>query len=197
MTIAYRDDLITVEINVDISDMAIGNSQADLSDGIKFTIRSENAHMIQFKSKLMKWLEGPKKGTMDSDIPGFSKSVNELEWGVDVFDEDKPNPYYDESGACVRSGGCTIIADQPDVSHVVNADYNEETGTFTKYPVKNMFCGASIIIVDNSVRRVVAWTRTGTSEGYYYRVRVAELGRLSLAWRDVLIKNGFNVPPVA
>ncbi|PBJ25741.1 hypothetical protein BSG18_07840 [Pseudomonas ogarae] len=194
----YQDELIKVETGVDINGAAKGNSQEDLSDGIKITIFSANSHMIQFKSKLAKWLDGPGKGGFDSDIPEFSKGLNALEWYVDVFDEDKPNPYYDESAESQVVDGHKVILDQPDISFVQNLYWDSKTDTpGGTFPIKNIFCAASIIIIDNRVRRVVAWTRTGGVGDPYYKVKVETINSLSQTWRTVLLTRGFNVPAVS
>ncbi|PMW99532.1 hypothetical protein C1X59_17055 [Pseudomonas sp. FW215-R2] len=188
----YDDPGLKVEVNVDISD--IGNSLSQvLNDAIRFTIKAESGHVIQFKCRTLKWLDGPEKGSYDSGIPGYSASPTDLQWSVDVVQGQTVSPYYDDGGACKRGGGVTVIADQPGVDQTMNFHFQTEQA----YPTKDLFCAASIIIANNRVTHVVAWTRTGTEENTYYRTVVRTLTFLSLPWRTILIRDGFTVPALA
>ncbi|CAH0206130.1 hypothetical protein [Pseudomonas brassicacearum] len=188
----YDDPGLKVEVNVDISKIGTSFSQS-LKDAIQFTIKAENGHIIQFKCRTLKWLDGPQKGGYDSEIPGYSASATDLQWSVDVVEGQTVSPYYDDGGACKRGDGVTVIADQPDVRQTMNFHWQSEQ----QYATKDLFCAASIIIANNRVTHVVAWTRTGTEQSTYYRLVVRQLTFLSLPWRTILIRDGFTVPDVA
>ena len=193
----YIDELITVHTGVDLSSMGSSYSQ-HLYDGITIKIASPTGHVIQFKTRLSKWLGGPDANKIVSpdDIPGTSKSLGELDWHVDSAS--LPDPYYDTGGAATRDQLSVTVGDQPDVDQSFPtelAGWDPVKSELTSpNPVANYFCAASIVIANNKVQRVVAWTRTGGKGAAYYKVKVERISTLSDAWKEVLRKDGYILP---
>ncbi|WP_460163982.1 hypothetical protein [Pseudomonas sp. S2_F03] len=82
MPMKFDDAQLRVDVDEDISAIGQSFSQA-LTNGIVFTIKSPNGKMIQFKSRTMKWLEGPQVDNYVTDIEGYFKP-DALDWDVDV-----------------------------------------------------------------------------------------------------------------
>jgi hypothetical protein len=196
----YQDGLIEVRTGVDLAEIGQSVNQT-LSDGITIKINSPTGHVIQFCSRFSRWLDGPQEGqpVAPDDIPGTSASLQNLEWKVDSAS--KPDPYYDTGGACVRTQTHTTVGDQPDVdqfSPTELAGWDSNKGELTApHRVANLFCAASIVIANNKVQRVVAWTRTGGKGAAFYKVKVETIDRLSAAWIGVLQREGYHVPQLA
>ena len=191
----YQDHLVRVETGVDIGSNGSSFSQ-QLNDGISIKITSGDAHVIQFKCRLARWLDGPAVGKFlsDDDIPGTSPGLDNLKWDVDALH--KPDPYYDNGGAHVRTETDLTIYDQPDVSYDQSLYFEQgkDLSDMKSYDIRNIFCAASIVIANNRVKRVVAWTRKGVRGAASYKVEVREINSLSEPWKNVLRTNGYSIP---
>lgn len=188
----YDDIMLTVETEKTVP-FGVSYSQ-NLNNGIVFTIRSQYARMIQFKCRRLIWTEGPEK---DKElIIDFKNTAERLDYKVDSLTT--PDPFYDSGGACQRSGGKTIIADQPDVSYQKGLYFEQgkDLEQMASYGIINEFRALSFIISNNKVIRTVQWFRTGKNgETKYHDVVVTEVFRtIPPGFLNILRAEGYNVP---
>ncbi|MHA3735689.1 hypothetical protein ACXR0M_08410 [Pseudomonas sp. Eth.TT006] len=196
MAMVFDDSKLRVDVDEDIS--AIGKSLSQtLTRGILFTIKSPNGKMIQFKSRTLKWLEGPQVNNYVTDISGYSKP-DALDWDVDVMPRkaaSKKSPYYDDGGACSRTETETKIGDQPGVDHTKNFLFEEgkKFDEMGSHSTKDKFRGISIIIFNNHVTHKVEWSRTGKGDGSYYKVAVTSIDAFPENLKTVLITKNYDI----
>jgi hypothetical protein len=196
MPMKFDDAQLRVDVDEDISAIGQSFSQA-LTNGIVFTIKSPNGKMIQFKSRTMKWLEGPQVDNYVTDIEGYFKP-DALDWDVDVVPReasDKKNPYYDEGGACSRTATTTKIADQPGVAHTQNFlfEVGKNFDEMGSHGTKDKFRAISIIFFNNQVTHKVDWSRTGKGDDSYYKVAVTAIQEFPGHLKTILISKGYDV----
>lgn len=189
MQLQYSDEMLQVVTGVEVPGRSFSQK---FNDVILFTMVTENAHLVQFKARTLKWLSGPSQGKYDDSIRGYSYAPDELNWSLDVVEGQTEDPYYDTGGYCKRVNGRTIIVDQPGVDWVTNFDPSDGMA----HPAKDKFRGVSIIIINNRASHMVEWSRTGIAGANYYKVKVNRISCFPIIWKVKLIEEGFAVPDV-
>lgn len=165
--VVYSDQRIEVSVGVDIRSTDEGldttghEHRADLSNAIKITANSPNAHFIQFVTALVPDIYGYKHGEglhWDSEAdPYYMNNLNNPRWKVDVTEESS-TCFYDEGGMKKCTATQTSMYDYPG-------------GIFELIEERMIFC--TFVIIDQQVSHKVKWSKQfDVNEREFYMVEV-------------------------